>query len=263
MSYLNSDIGLGFTKGDVASSTNLELRSYSSDSSRHSHDYAQLVLPVRGVLELEIGNKAGAVQSNHAAFIPKGETHCFSAKDNNLFLVVDLKTPLPNVEQSFPLLFYRLDSPSIKLINFIEDYCAKGAMDCSSQVLTYNLLLNTLTKSAQSVMDAAVLKAKNWLENNFSEPINISHLAKHCYLSNSQLQRRFYKVMGCSLAHYGRIRLLEHAKMLLSTTAQSIESIAGSVGYEHLSAFSRAFSHNYQQSPSQWREMMYKPKYDV
>jgi AraC-like DNA-binding protein len=247
----------------MVTSTNLELRSYSSESSRHSHDYAQLVLPVRGILELEIGNKAGAVQSNHAAFIPKGETHCFCGKDNNLFLVVDLKTPPPNVEKSFPLLFYRLDSSSIKLINFIEDYCAKGAMDPSSQLLTYNLLINTLTKSSERVMDAAVLKAKTWLENNFAEPINISHLAKHCYLSNSQLQRRFYKVIGCSLAHYGRIRRLEHAKMLLSTTTQSIESIAGSVGYEHVSAFSRAFSHKYQHSPSQWREMMYKSIYEV
>jgi AraC-like DNA-binding protein len=233
---------------------NLELRSYQTESSRHSHDYAQLVLPIRGSLELEIGHHTGIVQTNNAAYIPSGEHHCFSAKDNNLFVVVDLTIPQPNLEQSFPLPFYKLDSSSIKLVSFIEDYLTKRQIDYGSHALIYNLLINTLTHSPLAFIDAPVLKAKNWMDKHFAMPINISYLAKQCYLSSSQLQRRFNKIMGCGLAHYWRNRRLEHAKLLLSTTTQTIESIANIVGYEHLSAFSRAFTQYYQLTPSQWRE---------
>jgi AraC-like DNA-binding protein len=101
--------------------------------------------------------------------------------------------------------------------------------------------------------DPVVIKAKHWIDVHFTASVDVSRVAKHCYLSISQLQRRFKQVIGCGLAEYWRMKKLHHAKKLLSQKKCSIEAIAFEVGYENLPAFSRRFSKVFDESPSQWR----------
>lgn len=229
----------------------MELRSYQLESSQHRHDYAQLVLPIKGVLELEIGHHSGMVNQDTAAFIAAGETHCFAGSSNNLFVVVDIKTdaaPLLNMP------FCALSPAGKKLISFTKSYLDQGLPDSLIQNLISSLLAKTLAQTNEVVLDKQVLQAKNWLDKNFTQAINLNYLAKQCYLSVSQLQRRFKKAMGCTIAHYWRNKKMEQAKFLLSTSSASIETIAFSLGYDHLSTFTRFFTQQYGQSPSQWRQ---------
>ncbi|WP_158617477.1 AraC family transcriptional regulator [Legionella sp. km772] len=228
----------------------MELRSYQIDSLQHSHDYAQLVLPVKGVLDLEIGPHSGMVNQDTAAFIAAGEKHCFSGSNNNLFVVLDINTP---VEHLFKSPFCSLSASDRKLISFTQTYLSHSLVDHVTQNIISRLLLKTLAQTNASPIDTPVLKAKNWLDTHFTQPININHLAKQCYLSASQLQRRFKKVMGCTLADYWRNKKMEHAEYLLATSTLSIEHIAFSLGYEHLSTFTRFFTQQYGEPPSKWR----------
>ncbi len=232
-------------------SSGMELRSYQLESSRHSHEHAQLVLALKGTLELEIGHCSGIVNHETAAFIPAGEDHCFAGSRDNRFIVVDINTHHPILSKSF----YSLNSSTKKLISFTQDYLDQELKDYGTQSLIYNLLITVLGQSNELIIDTQVRKAKNWLDLNFAQAIDLSYLAKHCYLSTSQLQRRFKKVIGCTLAHYWRNKKMEQAKVLLATSAHSIETIAFSLGYEHLSTFTRFFTQQYGHAPSQWRAM--------
>lgn len=231
----------------------IELRSYHIEQCSHSHDYAQLVLPVKGILELEIGNSSGIISSETGAFITSGEQHSFAGSEDNLFVVIDLS------EKYFPTTslpsFLSLNLVTKKFLKFTHYYLINGVNDSFSYSLINNLLFNLLHQPVLSNQDAFVLKARNWIDLQFAEPINIVKLAQQCHLSVSQLQRRFKKNTGYRLAEYWRHKRLDHAKFLLSTSFLTIESIAFAVGYEHVSAFSRSFNNSFGHYPSQWREM--------
>src|SRR5215472_8232443 len=67
----------------------LSLRSYDAQTLRHSHPFHQVVLPVEGALEMEVGGKGGRVAGCQAAMIAAGETHGCEATGRNSFVVLD------------------------------------------------------------------------------------------------------------------------------------------------------------------------------
>ena len=67
----------------------IDLRSYHTESCSHEHDFAQLVLPVSGSMELEVGHYAGVVNDDIGVYIAPNEQHCFAGSQKNLFLVID------------------------------------------------------------------------------------------------------------------------------------------------------------------------------
>ena len=231
----------------------IELRSYQTELHSHSHDHAQLVLPVKGFLELEIGNSSGIINTETGAFITSGDRHSFAGSDDNLFVVVDIEekhlamTTLPS--------FLTLTPVTKQFLNFAHYYLTSGTNDLYAHSLISDLLLNLLSHPLCSTKDLLVIKARKWIDLHFAEPINISKLTQHCHLSASQLQRRFKKCTGYGLAEYWRHKRLLRAKFLLSNSSLSVEAIALAVGYEHVSAFSRSFSKILGTYPSQWREM--------
>lgn len=231
----------------------LELRSYRPESCSHVHDFAQLVLPLSGSMELEINQYSGVIRQDVGVYIAPEERHCFSGGGDNLFLVIDIqdKCSLWN-EGIIPSLINLSDSAK-KLMQFSHHYLTHDERDVFTDALINQLLLQITTKSFVPDGDALVQQAKHWIDVHFAAPVMLTQVAKHCHLSVSQLQRRFKEQMGCALAEYWRMKKLEQAQILLSKSTLSIEEVAFKVGYENLSAFSRRFTKVYGTSPSQWR----------
>jgi hypothetical protein len=69
----------------------MQLRSYSSETCAHTHDYYQWVLPLTGDLELEIGHQCGFVNAAQGGFVPLQEKHCFASKNDNLFIILNIQ----------------------------------------------------------------------------------------------------------------------------------------------------------------------------
>lgn len=231
----------------------IELRTYHTEQTSHYHNYSQLVLPVKGTLELEVENKAGIINAETGAFVASGEHHSFSGSEDNLFVVVDFNQEdflVSNIPS-----FINLTPTTKQFLQFAHYYLLNGSNDLLSHTLINNLLLNLLSQPILSHQDLFVLKARNWIDLHFATPINIDQLAKHCHLSTSQLQRRFKRITGLSLGEYWRHKKLTQAKFLLSTTSRTIASIALDVGYENLPAFSRRFHTVFGMYPSAWRDM--------
>ncbi|WP_454780727.1 helix-turn-helix domain-containing protein [Legionella sp. WA2022007384] len=230
----------------------MELRSYHTESCSHSHDFAQWVLPLSGSMELEAGYYSGVVDNHVGVFIAPNERHCFAGSRENLFLVIDVPTQNHLLEERGSHAF-DLTANIKKLIYFTHHYLADHEGDIFADSLINQLLIHFATKSCSPELDHVAIKAKNWIDLNFANPVDVSNVAQYCYLSVSQLQRRFKLALGCSMGEYWRFKKLHHAQKLLSSKDCSIEAIALAVGYENVSAFSRRFSNVFGDSPSQWR----------
>ncbi|ASQ45631.1 helix-turn-helix domain-containing protein [Legionella clemsonensis] len=235
------------------------LRSYTTETCSHSHDFTQLVLPLKGQLELEIGGQAGVVKEMTAANIRSDIRHCFAGSDNNLFLVVDL--PYNSSEWLTHKLpsFLNLNPALKKYLEFVHCYLETQSDPLANYHL-YQLLVSLLLTDLKT-FDRTVIQAKDWIAQHLATPVDIARLAKHCHLSKSQLQRRFRLSTGFTLAEYWRMKKFQYAQQLLLNKELGIEEIAYRIGYENVSAFSRRFHQTYGLSPTQWRHMNLKAKY--
>lgn len=231
----------------------IDLRSYHTESCSHTHDFAQLVLPVSGSMELEVGHYSGVVNDDIGVYIAPNEQHCFAGSPKNLFLVIDVATKNHLNNECFEFDILNLTASTKKLIQFTHHYLAHNERDLITDSLVNQLLFHFTASSFSPEPDPAVIKAKYWIDFYFADTVDVSRVAKHCYLSISQLQRRFKQTIGCSIAEYWRMKKLHHAKRLLSQKKCSIEAVAFEVGYENLPSFSRRFSKTFGESPSQWR----------
>lgn len=231
----------------------IDLRSYHTESCSHAHDFAQLVLPVLGSMELEAGCYSGVVNDDTGVYIAPNEQHCFAGSQKNLFLVVDVTTTNQLCDEHSKSNTINLTTGTKKLIQFTHHYLTHNERDFFTDSLVNQLLFHFAANSFSPEPDPVVIKAKHWIDIHFTDSVDISRVAKHCHLSASQLQRRFKQVIGCGLAEYWRMKKLHLAKRLLSQKNCSIEAIAFEVGYENLPAFSRRFSKVFGESPSQWR----------
>jgi transcriptional regulator GlxA family with amidase domain len=84
-------------------------------------------------------------------------------------------------------------------------------------------------------------------------PRTISDLAVEFNLSESHLQHVFKQTTGVGLGHRLIEQRLQRAALLLTHTSLKIKEIAASVGYEHVSSFTRAFERRFEQPPMVYR----------
>jgi len=87
-----------------------------------------------------------------------------------------------------------------------------------------------------------------------SDPLSrIQDWAVALNLSQSHLQHLFKEATGVGLGHVLTEKRLQRAAELLSNTNLSVKEIAGAVGYEHASSFTRAFEKRFAYGPRQYR----------
>lgn len=237
----------------------LQLISYSQETTDHRHDYYQWVLPLKGHLELQVDSKSGVVHDDVGAFIRSQENHVFAAREDNLFLVLDISREKPWLNQFSIPAFWQLSSSMQKFLRFAQEYLP-NQKDFTAQAQVADFLEKLLVEQFNNKSDHQVAKTINWIDNHFNQPVSLKKLADEVYLSVSQLQRRFKQVTGETIGEYWRRKRIGKAQMLLNNPRLSVEGVAYQVGYENLSAFSRSFTREVGLSPTIWREMTFSAK---
>ncbi|GGO84345.1 transcriptional regulator [Marinobacterium nitratireducens] len=102
--------------------------------------------------------------------------------------------------------------------------------------------------------DALVHRAQNWLQNNMTKSVRISELSDALAVSDRTLTRRFRSVLDQTPLAYLQDLRLESARALLDTSSQSVDEIAGQVGYSDTSSFTRLFRQRVGMSPGAYRD---------
>lgn len=98
-----------------------------------------------------------------------------------------------------------------------------------------------------------IVPALRYLNDNYSEEINVAKLAELCFASESNFRKLFHRAMGCAPQPYLQRLRLNAAGALLKNSTVSVLKIAQRCGYNNLSNFNRQFRARFGVSPRDYR----------
>lgn len=99
-----------------------------------------------------------------------------------------------------------------------------------------------------------IREAITLIEQNVSEPLNVPTIAQAMGLSQRQLERLFKDAVGCTVVQFSVLIRLQHARVLLVASRQSIRDIATATGFNTLSHFAHSFRRCFGRKPSDYRQ---------
>lgn len=239
----------------------LSLRRYGADGDAHAHDdFDQIVLPRRGVLEMEIDGRGGRVQAGQAALVRCGTRHAFAADGDNLFVVANIGAELiaPFEAQLAGLrdrAFLPVNAPVRGLLDFV---CGEAAREVEDAVaaLWAPLLLRALAACVPESgrgPDPRLARAAALIERDFARPLAVADLAAEAGMSQSRFFAGFAAAFGRSPHSQLADTRLRAAQRLLTDTRLSIGEIAVRTGHADQSALTRAMRSRLGVTPAAWR----------
>ena len=235
-------------------SLTLDLRSYSSETRVHQHDYHQLVLPVSGRLSMQIDGRAGEVSRDGLALISAGRSHDFAAAGSNRFVVADIPAPLAPEFERLPA-FIDLDPALAQYVMFLYQQLNREARSPASERQMLLLLIQLLRERfGDSVrIDKRIGAVQSYLDRHFSEKVSLPHLAAIANLSVRQLNEVFRTALGMTPHQYLVEKRMQQAWQLLTESDLQVGQVAHRVGYGNQAAFSDRFRRHFGQSPRNFR----------
>lgn len=247
----------------------LTLRSYSSEPQLHNHLFHQIVLPRCGSLELEVAGRGGRVDQGQGAFIPAGETHIFSSREYNKFIVFDIPTDdlesIQVIEAAAAHLSARIFFPIKQTLRLLFEYIARlnvasFEVEGVKQSWMTLVLLDLVDSSAcHSVSTPGTLvRALAYIEQHLGEAISVLDIARAAGVSERHLHLLFRNELGSAPHSYLIERRLDCALDLLADTRLSVPEIAFLTGHADQSALTRRLKKQRGVTPAvyrrNWRE---------
>jgi len=103
-------------------------------------------------------------------------------------------------------------------------------------------------------------KSKNYIHAHYMEPISLTMVANHVFLSEAHLSRCFKKEVGQNFIDYLVSVRIQHAQDLLLTTKHNMNKICEMVGYISLRYFYRRFKAQTGFTPQEYRKKFAVPE---
>jgi len=108
-------------------------------------------------------------------------------------------------------------------------------------------------KHGAAAGDPLIERCQVWVANNYQVESPVAQMVAMSGLPERTFKRRFTQATGMSPLDYVHVVRLEEAKQMLESTDEPVESIAGAVGYQDASFFSRLFRRKVSLTPAQYR----------
>ncbi|WP_418357725.1 helix-turn-helix domain-containing protein [Shewanella basaltis] len=230
----------------------LSIRSYSANPVSHSHDFNQVVLPLRGVINIQVENFSGKVAPRECVVVRANKTHLFTAEPRARFIVADMERLPDNVNSSQHIVF-EINKPLINFLLFIESQLETEINPHIEQSMykTFYLLLES--QHLLPKLDPRIHNALRYINENIAEPLNIESIAKVAFLSPTQFKKIFKEKLGITVLEHISQHRMEKAQALLTHTDYPLQIIGEKVGFKELSSFSRKFKQYYGFPPTKFK----------
>ena len=225
------------------------LRHYQSDISSHSHDFAQLVIPLDGPIEIEVQGQGRRLAPGFACVIAPGERHDYAADPALSFLVQESHW-LPEALGERP--FIPLDEPQRHYLAFLHQMVRQGRHVVGMEQIWLNLLAQG--QGMGPALAPRMTRVQCHIEAHLAEPLGNERLAAVACLGQSQFKHAFRQQFGMSASHYIRGRRMALARTLLAHSALPIGEVASRCGYQDQGAFAERFLTETGLTPSRWRQ---------
>jgi AraC-like DNA-binding protein len=240
----------------------VSLRSYGDKETTHAHDWHQLVLPIRGVHALGVGEAEGTIEAGRGALIASGLAHRYRALGENSFVVLDIPRQgtwaqgLPDGvwRRALASPFFPIDEGLARLANYLAHEIVEGPLDAATAHHATALVIGALTRQLDpSAMPCAIARAIERIQTNYARPLTVRVLARHAGLSVSTFHHHFRRATGQSPADYLAELRLDQAARLLRASDLSIAEIALATGFSEQSALTRSFRRRRGMTPARIR----------
>jgi AraC-like DNA-binding protein len=243
----------------MAHALELSLRSYAPQTLRHSHAHHQIVLPVAGVLEMEVAGKGGQVAGWQAALITAGSDHSCEASGANSFVVLDWTADdsddelarLSDHAERRPFLAY---DPGLQhLVTFLG--CELRDRPAGNRGWGALLLsaLAARTGAAQPACPRQLARAIAYIRTNSHRRLGVEEIARAACCSASHLHTLFQRHLGTSPMDYAAETRLDQAMSRLTAGDESISAIALETGHADQSVLTRSMKRRRGITPAAYR----------
>lgn len=126
--------------------------------------------------------------------------------------------------------------------------------ECSSMLYQLIMYLAEATKqTCKHPLPEIIASAVNYIDNNFTNPINITQLADTLHISHTYLTKLFRQHIGTTPLKYITLKKIEFACFLLQNTAVSIEEISEQISMYDNAYFYKVFKSLKGMTPAQYR----------
>lgn len=143
----------------------------------------------------------------------------------------------------------------------LNDYYAQKIEYCKSLTDTERLCAEMLDDYVSRVQEVKrnssvsnlIRNSCEYIKSHLTESISIEELAKRTGYTGYYFSHKFKKEMGCSVNDYILKEKIEQAKLMLSGTTQSIQSISDHLAFSNRSYFYTCFQKITGMSPTEYR----------
>ncbi|WP_207460730.1 AraC family transcriptional regulator [Azospirillum sp. SYSU D00513] len=223
----------------------VSLRSYDGRETLHAHGFHQVVLPVAGCLEMQVGAVGGCVAAGRGVLVAGGVEHSFRAAGDNRFVVLDLPDGGDALLRSAAARpFFAMDGALDSLAGYLAFEAGAAPLDAAAAHHAVHLLRRSLerrlalperTEPAGPVGAAlAIMRAR------LDEPLRVEELARAAGLAPSRFHELFRLETGESPARRLAELRLDRAEELLRDGRLPIAEVALATGFSDQSALTRS-----------------------
>lgn len=168
---------------------------------------------------------------------------CRSKGVRSIFIIVSGYDDFSYVQDAFRYgVFFYLLKP-------LDDDKVEELMQLVSEKLRQENAGELLPKTEKQ---DSITKAIKYIDAHFTEQITLETVAEHVYLNATYLSQMLSKRLGVPFIHYRNGLRIGYAKQLICAGCDNMTYIAGKVGFESSSQFSRVFKQYEGVSPQQF-----------
>lgn len=233
----------------------IEERAYPDRVLTDRHTFHQLLLGLKGCVELEVNGRGVRVEPGVLASIGVGDEHHYLAPRDNTALALDLPVAWCEALQLAALLegAPRRLSPALLV--------RARRLDAGDSLALVAWLSEVVAQPATGLREPRLrlLRLLPEIEADLVRPWRVRDWAARCHLAEAVFARQFRALTGQSPHAWLIERRLLRARQLMQDARASLTEVALACGFADAAHFSRVFRSRHGLSPRQWRDLQYKP----
>lgn len=141
---------------------------------------------------------------------------------------------------------YQIHSSKTSLMELFANRCLTDLITlCFSENIEGSREISSIPEKLKQIND--------YLEDNYSEKINLEDLSSRFYISKFHLSREYKKIYGVTIGSDLTSKRISHAKSMLRFSDASIENIAFDCGFQNAGYFIKVFKKYENMTPLEYR----------
>jgi len=212
----------------------------------HTHDYAQILLPLNTEIQVQFKNSVYHIGINELFFIAPGTPHqCLCKNELIIFNIPHSMIKKGDLQVLSDKTVVPLEGSMIQLAELIRAETANGSKAMMRHLYYYLYEKLVENNSFHSI---------RYIREHFDENVSVEKLAELENYNPTYFIAWFRRKTGYTPLKYLKMYRIEKAKELLLHSQFNILEIALQVGYCSHAAFSRTFKNEVGCTPAEFRE---------